>query len=320
MIVNHSLIDWGMRASDEETFSQMYPKIYNDKKTAFNNEDIDRLMTRLYSCGSREQSQIPISIKNILVLNNIYSLDDFIPEELIPFGIYLAIGTETTEKAESIMKSCLFGVELATSIAAPEKPVEEQVVGAEQKTGQPSLRAEASEDYKKYCLYLQSAELMKKKTEDWVAKDFIVYIYCGMARWSQPPFAIPDFPKECTQIKRVMTTMGNKRLRDVIFFFVRNYPDIVKVWNMRDYTISVPTFCTGWKLEKLSRMQEDARKKEEEVKTLKDFRKSGEEAAKVVLQQHNTQVGGLVDEMRNKLNVVKESANVEEKTVVAAVA
>lgn len=321
MVVNRSLIDWSLRSGDDETFAQMYPTVYNDKKTAFNNSDMDALLTRVYSLGSREPSSVPMGIRNILLLNNIYTLDTLIPEELRPFGAYLAIATEPIEKAEEIMKSLLFGVEFAESTLKSEMPeVDGDGLKEEKKEEQkPSLRMEASEDYKKFCLYLQSGELLKKKTEEWVAKDFIVYIYCGMARWSQPPFPIPDFPKECTQIKRVMTSLGNKKLREIIFFLVKNYPDITQTWATRDYTISVPTFCTGWKLEKLARMLDAEKKHMDESKTLKDFKRSEAEAAKVSLEQHNTQVGSLVEEMREQF-INKEKEDVQEKSVPATVA
>jgi hypothetical protein len=118
---------------------------------------------------------------------------------------------------------------------------------------EPTLKELARNNYEKYCEYLGIGLTMKKPILDWNSKDFVSYIYCGLAKLNEKDgdFVFPDFAKDCTRMKKLMDKYGNKRLNRVIYLMVKNTNEMIEFCRFKDFKPTPSILSVDWMFDKM---------------------------------------------------------------------
>lgn len=118
---------------------------------------------------------------------------------------------------------------------------------------EPTLKELARNSYEKYCEYLGIGATMRKPILDWNSKDFVSYIYCGLAKLNEKDgdFVFPDFAKDCTRMKKLMDKYGNKRLNRVIYLMVKNTDEMIEFCRFKDFKPTPSILSVDWMFDKM---------------------------------------------------------------------
>lgn len=118
---------------------------------------------------------------------------------------------------------------------------------------EPTLKELARNSYEKFCEYLQIGQTMRKPILDWTSKDFVSYLYCGLAKLNEGSgdFVFPDFARDCTRMKRLMDKYGNKRLNKVIYLMVKDTDNMIEYCRFRDFRPSPSILSVDWVFDKM---------------------------------------------------------------------
>ena len=116
-----------------------------------------------------------------------------------------------------------------------------------------TLKDEARNNYSKFCEYLKIGQTMRKPICEWNARDFVSYIYCGLAKMNEDSgdFIFPDFSRDCARMKRLMDKYGNKRLNRIIFLMVKNTDDMVSFCGFKNFKPSPSILSVDWIFDKM---------------------------------------------------------------------
>lgn len=107
-------------------------------------------------------------------------------------------------------------------------------------------------DYIAYCKYLKCGDVLRKPVEAWTCADFVVYFYCGMAKLRGTSLVLPNFPRDCTQMKQIMQRYGSPRLKELIYTMVKYNGDIVEEKKMPDFaSLTMSTLSVDWIMERV---------------------------------------------------------------------
>lgn len=118
---------------------------------------------------------------------------------------------------------------------------------------EPTLKELARNNYNKFCEYMCIGQTMKKPILEWNSKDFVSYIYCGLAklRENEGDFVFPDFSKDCTRMKKLMDKYGNKRLNKVIYMMVKNTEDMAEYCRFVNFKPTPSILSVDWMFDKM---------------------------------------------------------------------
>jgi hypothetical protein len=116
-----------------------------------------------------------------------------------------------------------------------------------------SGRELARNDLMKYYSYMKISIAMKKPIIQWTARDFVAYLYCGIAKLQENRgnFLFPNFAKECTQMKRIMEKWGNKRLNKIIYCMVKKTDAMIEYCGFKDFHLSFNVLNVDWMMERI---------------------------------------------------------------------
>jgi hypothetical protein len=201
-------------------------------------------------------------------------------------------------------------------VVSTEKPEED-----EKKVSQNELKERARNDFESYCEYMKIKSVLAKKVETWNATDFVIYMYCGMAkaRAGEGNFTFPDFGKDCKQMSNLISRYGNFRLSNIIYFLSRKREEIMDRFGLDRLEIAMFTLNTDWLVAKVEeyyrwfyaeqkKQSEQAEKKEiKEVQAEKVETQSGSQEEP---KSEQTVDDSLVNRLRAK---VKGEKNVGEE-------
>lgn len=113
-------------------------------------------------------------------------------------------------------------------------------------------REKARNDLQEYYSYMKIREVMKKPIADWTPKDFVSYIYCGMAKDNGVgDFVFPDFAKDSASMRRAMEKYGNRRLSKIINALVKNKYDIMREYNIKEIRLGTSILFVDWIIDKV---------------------------------------------------------------------
>lgn len=117
----------------------------------------------------------------------------------------------------------------------------------------------ARNDLNSYYKYLKIGETMKKPVLEWTPRDFIAYIYCGMAKMREEfgDFIFPDFSKDAYRIKILMSMYGNKRLQKLIYYSYKMPERIEYSCRIKNFKPTISTFFIEWQVVKIFEFIED---------------------------------------------------------------
>lgn len=131
--------------------------------------------------------------------------------------------------------------------------VEKEVSIDDEEDNEPTLKELARNNYEKYCEYLGIGSTMKKPLLDWNSKDFVSYIYCGLAKLNEKDgdFVFPDFARDCTRMKKLMDKYGNKRLNRVIYLMVKNTDEMIEFCKFKNFKPTPSILSVDWMFDKM---------------------------------------------------------------------
>lgn len=134
-----------------------------------------------------------------------------------------------------------------------EEPSNSSSESASESEPEVSDRELARNDLMKYYDYMKISIAMRKPIIQWTARDFVAYLYCGIAKLQEKEgnFIFPNFAKECTQMKRIMEKWGNKRLNKIIYCMVKKTDEMVKYCGFKDFHLSFSVLNIDWMMERI---------------------------------------------------------------------
>lgn len=180
----------------------------------------------------------------------------------------------------------------------------------------PSLKDLARNNVMKYYEYMQISATMKKVIMEWNARDFVSYLYCGLAKIGEEEgnFIFPDFKRDTARIKKLMDKYGNKRLNKVIYNMVKRKDEMVEFCKLKDFNPSLATLSVDWIFEKMLTFvhhieHEDSitelRKQIAENNSVEDD-KDDSEKENLKNETDGSNLGNKLNELRNTFNQNKE--------------
>lgn len=165
----------------------------------------------------------------------------------------------------------------------------------------------ARNDYLAYCDYMKVKTAMRKPINQWTARDFVAYLYCGIAKTREKDgdFVFPNFARECTQMKRVMEKYGNKRLSKIIFHMVKNTDVLVEYCGFNDFHLSIYTLNIDWMMNKMWDFVQDFEEREQlkklrEQKLEHENNKKSEQKTEIPLDKSVS--GDILNKYRESFN------------------
>lgn len=116
-----------------------------------------------------------------------------------------------------------------------------------------SLKEEAKNNLEKFYEYMKISETMRKPIEEWSAKDFVSYFYCGMAYKNngKGDFVFPNFGKCCSQMNTAIKVYGKKMLNKVIYSLIKNTDDLRSFCGGKEIYLSMSIFSVDWLMVKI---------------------------------------------------------------------
>lgn len=190
---------------------------------------------------------------------------------------------------EQLYHIFLHGGKISTSM---EQEKEDDVEDSQE----PTLKELARNSYEKFCEYLQIGQTMRKPILDWTARDFVSYIYCGLAKMNEESgdFVFPDFAKDCTRMRRLMDKYGNKRLNRVIYLMVKNTDEMVEFCRFKDFRPSPSILSVDWMFDKMLGYA-----------SYVDKEKASKELSEILIKNTDTQDNGKEEPLKKQEDDVK---------------
>lgn len=207
-----------------------------------------------YSCDIKDVIE---QIKNMYFVN-IQKIKDnvvdgkFVPPKKnssnLPVNVYSFFmnGNKTIEANLPLYYGFLYGMDIKIN-------TDIDVGDVDNEEDEPTLKELARNDYGKFCEYLCIGQTMKKPILSWNSKDFVSYIYCGLAklRENDGDFVFPDFSKDCARMKKLMDKYGNKRLNKVIYTMVKNTDDMAEYCKFNNFKPTPSILSVDWMFDKM---------------------------------------------------------------------
>jgi hypothetical protein len=107
-------------------------------------------------------------------------------------------------------------------------------------------------DYVSYCKYMRVSDTMKKPTEEWTCRDFVIYYYCGISKLKEKDYTVPNFARDCVCMQKVMKRYDNERLRKVIHCMITRNTEIGNEKRIKDFSsLTMSTLSVDWIMEKV---------------------------------------------------------------------
>lgn len=211
-----------------------------------------------YISYANELTKILEQVKN-MYLFDIQKIDkmidaggNFIPSEKKPNNIpanvcsLFAVGSLAIEKKYPLYECISYGSKMKVDLS-------NSMAECSEEDSEPTIKELARNDYNKYCEYLNIGTTMKKPILEWNSKDFVSYIYCGLAKLNEKDgdFVFPDFARDCTRMKKLMDKYGNKRLNRVIYLMVKNTDEMVEFCRFKDFKPTPSILSVDWMFDKM---------------------------------------------------------------------
>ena len=198
---------------------------------------------------------------------------------------------------------------------------EEDSSGSSDSSGEEPIEASAKDlarnDLNEYYKYMKIGLAMKKPIIQWNARDFVAYLYCGMAKLKENrgDFMFPDFARECTQMKRVMGKYGNKRLNKIIYCMVKHTDEMIESCGFKDFNLSFSVLNVDWMMDKMWGFIQDY-ESNKQIEKLRN-QQLGIASVKKSEQKEDTPLdnstdGDRLNKYRDRLNKYRESFNKNE--------
>lgn len=111
----------------------------------------------------------------------------------------------------------------------------------------------ARNDLMAYYKYLRISDTMHKPIVEWTVRDFIAYLYCGMAKQREDVgnFIFPDFKKDAYKFKVLIDKYGKKSLNKLIYYSYKHTREISEYCRIKDFNPTVSTFFVDWIVKKV---------------------------------------------------------------------
>ena len=147
----------------------------------------------------------------------------------------------------------VYGINLISGIdkfVLDDLPIESDESDSDEEVSEKDL---ARNDLIAYYRYLRIGDTLKKPIINWTVRDFIAYLYCGMAKQKElvGGFIFPDFKKDAYKFKLLMNKYGNKNLNRLIYYAYKHTNEISDHCRIKNFNPTVSTFFVDWIVKKI---------------------------------------------------------------------
>ena len=115
------------------------------------------------------------------------------------------------------------------------------------------LKDLARDNLSSYYQYMRIKDVLKKPISGWTSKDFVIYMYCGMAKSREGigDFVFPNYGKDCSKISVAVERYGKKRIQKIIHTMVSDSDGMIDFCGFSDFRPSMSVLMTDWMMDKI---------------------------------------------------------------------